>query len=110
MKKIRRCNMNMPGFTAEASLYKTSEHYKAVGTPDVLAGGVEIVPQQFCTDLRQDFWGEWFNTPTGEPLISLRFRRCLSPLLYNLEYTFHLEVCPQFPGGNCTIIPLQRRV
>jgi hypothetical protein len=69
MKKIRRCNMNMPGFTAEASLYKTSEHYKAVGTPDVLAGGVEIVPQQFCTDLRQDFWGEWFNTPTGEPLI-----------------------------------------
>jgi hypothetical protein len=32
--------MNMPGFTGETSLYKTSGHYRAMaGTPNVLVAG-----------------------------------------------------------------------
>jgi hypothetical protein len=36
--------MNMPGFTAEASLYRTSERYHRVGRPGHARG---VVPQQF---------------------------------------------------------------
>jgi len=32
-------NLNMPGFTAEASVYKTRGHYRVSGTPGDLAGG-----------------------------------------------------------------------
>jgi hypothetical protein len=35
--------MNMPGFTAEASLYKTSYHYHVAGVSQ--AGDARIVPQ-----------------------------------------------------------------
>lgn len=38
--------MAMPSFTAEASLYKTSEQYAAAGTTRALTGGARIVPQQ----------------------------------------------------------------
>lgn len=37
--------MNMPGFTAEVSLYRTSERYHMVGTSAPSAGGGEVVPQ-----------------------------------------------------------------
>jgi hypothetical protein len=30
--------MNMPGFTAEASVYKTGEYYHMAGAPHVMAG------------------------------------------------------------------------
>lgn len=38
--------MTMPGFTAEASVYKTSQYYRMGGTSDALASGLGIVPQQ----------------------------------------------------------------
>lgn len=49
--------MNIPGFTAEASLYKTSGHYRIAGTPNSLAaltlaliGSISVVPDVDCTD------------------------------------------------------------
>ena len=39
--------MSMPGFTAEAALYGSSVHYRAVGTPRSPDRGEEVVPQ-FC--------------------------------------------------------------
>lgn len=41
--------MNMPGFTGEASLYKTSGHYRIVGTPDDLLGSRGVLPQLYTT-------------------------------------------------------------
>ncbi len=38
--------MNMPGFTAEKSVYKTGDHYRMLGNPASLAGR-EVIPQ-FC--------------------------------------------------------------
>ncbi len=35
----------IPGFTANASLYKTSGHYRTAGTPNDLVGNREILPQ-----------------------------------------------------------------
>jgi hypothetical protein len=37
--------MNIPGFTAEASLYQTSERYQMVGVPNVPVDGREVRPQ-----------------------------------------------------------------
>lgn len=38
--------MRMPGFTAEASLYKTSEAYQLGATWIEAAGGQGVIPQQ----------------------------------------------------------------
>src|ERR1700674_5700149 len=46
-QKDRRCEMNrMPGFTAEASLCKTSEHYRLVGSWLEGPSRRGIIPQQ----------------------------------------------------------------
>ena len=37
--------MNMAGFTAEASLYKSGRHYRVNGTPNDLAGSRVVLPQ-----------------------------------------------------------------
>ncbi len=37
--------MNMPGFDAELSLYKTSGHYRIAGRPNALIGSREVLPQ-----------------------------------------------------------------
>jgi hypothetical protein len=37
--------MNMPEFTAEASLYKTSGHYRTAGTSNTLVGSRGVLPQ-----------------------------------------------------------------
>jgi len=37
--------VNMPGFTAEAALYKTSGHYHLTETHDAGEGGQKIQPQ-----------------------------------------------------------------
>ena len=37
--------MNMPRFTAEASLYKTSGHYRIAGTSNALVGSPGVLPQ-----------------------------------------------------------------
>jgi hypothetical protein len=42
--------MNIPGFTAEASLYQTHGHYRVAGAPNNFAGGEEILPQ-LCVGL-----------------------------------------------------------
>jgi hypothetical protein len=39
--------MRMPGFTGEASLYNTSEHYQMGGAVGAPAGGAAVVPQAF---------------------------------------------------------------
>ncbi len=36
--------MNLPEFTAEASLYRITRHYHMAGTPDVMAGRSQVVP------------------------------------------------------------------
>ena len=38
--------MNMPGFTAEVSLYKTGEHYQMARVIAVLKSEGAVVPQQ----------------------------------------------------------------
>jgi hypothetical protein len=38
--------MNMPGFTAETSLYKTSGHYRMARTVNAIANGQKIIPQR----------------------------------------------------------------
>ncbi|HEV2915790.1 MAG TPA: hypothetical protein VGX92_21085 [Pyrinomonadaceae bacterium] len=58
--------MNIPGFTAEASLDKTSKRYQMVGVSDVLVDGREVIPQ-----LRQPYcrtiggvtccWTPWYG-------------------------------------------------
>lgn len=40
--------MTMPGFTAEASLYRTNERYQMIETLVAPADGRMIVPQQEC--------------------------------------------------------------
>jgi hypothetical protein len=41
--------MNIPGFTAEASVCKTPGNYQMAGTPNDLAGNRGVVPQiSFC--------------------------------------------------------------
>jgi hypothetical protein len=43
--------MNKPGFTAEASLYQTSERYQMLGVPNVPVDSREVIPQlrgPFC--------------------------------------------------------------
>jgi hypothetical protein len=37
--------MNMPGFTAEASIHEIDKFYRGVGLLDVTKGGQEILPQ-----------------------------------------------------------------
>jgi hypothetical protein len=44
--------MNMPGFIAEASLYRTSEHYKLTRSWDGSAGKQTIIPQWYCCIMR----------------------------------------------------------
>ena len=41
-------NMNMPGFTAEASLYQTNEHYPAEAI--TVASSNQVVPQYGLCD------------------------------------------------------------
>jgi len=49
MKGHKQMN-KMPGFTAEALLYQTSEHYQMVGAFEALTGA-EVMPQQIgCID------------------------------------------------------------
>jgi hypothetical protein len=38
--------MNLPGFTADASLYRTSGHYRPTGTLNVLVGDRGVLPQR----------------------------------------------------------------
>jgi hypothetical protein len=47
--------MNIPGFTAEASLHQTSEIYRQQST-DIIRSGVGVVPAQ-CICLR--LGGRW---------------------------------------------------
>jgi hypothetical protein len=41
----RSNEMNIPGFTAEASVYKNPGNYQMAGTPNDLAGNRGVVPQ-----------------------------------------------------------------
>ena len=38
--------MNMPGFTAQASLYTTTRHYQPIRNPSAGAGKRGVIPQQ----------------------------------------------------------------
>lgn len=56
--------MRMPAFTAEASLYKTSERYQTTRTSAKLIKGGELLPQfahwYYCDD-----YGCYICTPWG---------------------------------------------
>jgi hypothetical protein len=55
--------MNMPGFTAEASLYKTSEDYHMAGTAAPLAHAQSVLPQ-WCYTSPSGYvccWTPWFG-------------------------------------------------
>jgi hypothetical protein len=45
--------MNLPGFSADASLYKTMRNYC---TPSVFAPSASVVPQQLPNDGSQLYW------------------------------------------------------
>lgn len=54
--------MNIPGFTADASLYKTSGHYRIAGTTNDLVGSQGVLPQlpigfcmANCDHIQDDF-------------------------------------------------------
>ncbi len=70
--------MNIPGFTAETSLYKTSGHYRAMaGTPNALVGGLGVLPQlkiplfecqadcAFSPDYNACIWQCFWDAPVG---------------------------------------------
>lgn len=57
---------NLPGFTARASLYGTSEPYTAVGTLSTYVGNRAVVPQICIT------------VPFCVPIIKRRIRVCCS--------------------------------
>jgi hypothetical protein len=40
--------MNLPGFTAEASLYKSSKTYQMTLTSASLSNSSEVIPQRYC--------------------------------------------------------------
>lgn len=40
--------MNMPGFSAESTVYQTQNHYQAAASAMLLAGGKPIVTPQGC--------------------------------------------------------------
>jgi hypothetical protein len=46
-RRERKSNMRIPGFTAEASLYKTSEHYRLAGAG---APRMRVLPQQILAE------------------------------------------------------------
>lgn len=54
--------MKIPGFTAEASIYKTSECYQAAGHSASLAGGGGILPQRraTCRGKCLTWWIRWY--------------------------------------------------
>jgi hypothetical protein len=58
--------MNMPGFTAGASDYKTGANYWMAATPDDEAGSRSVLPQRFCgSTLRQCVQGYLNHDPTA---------------------------------------------
>ncbi len=73
--------MRIPGFTAEASLFKSSEPYTMVGALEAPAGGAAVVPQA-CVNLgpcRICVTGRLF--PPGVCVsfscLGFNFRRCV---------------------------------
>ena len=55
-------NMNIPGFTADVSLYKTNGHYRIASTPNNLVGSRRVLPQlpigfcmANCDHIQDDF-------------------------------------------------------
>ena len=76
-------HMAIPGFIAEVSLYRTSEHYKMVGAVEALAGGgAEVVPQA-CVNIGPCRVCVTFRAFPPQACISLRcplgigFSRCI---------------------------------
>ena len=73
--------MSIPRFTAEASLYKTSGHYRMAGAPNDLVGSREVLPQlpigfcqANCDLIQDDFLRDvcnlrCFNQPGGEVVV-----------------------------------------
>lgn len=61
--------MHMPGFTAEAALYKMSEHYQMTGTSGTLTIDGELVPQlvhwSYCDESECYICTPWGCTPIG---------------------------------------------
>jgi hypothetical protein len=58
--------MNIPGFTAEASVYKTPGNYQMAGTPNDLAGKRGVVPQ-WSAECKKSFQRCRTHTWLGEP-------------------------------------------
>jgi hypothetical protein len=56
--------MKLPGFTADASLYKTGEHYKLEGAGADATGAQAVIPQ-IC-----------FTVPVCIPVIHKKVRVC----------------------------------
>jgi hypothetical protein len=62
----RNNEMNIPGFTAEASVYKTSGNYQMTGTANDLAGNRGVVPQM-SAPCRETFRNCVLRTLEGAP-------------------------------------------
>ncbi len=87
---VRRYEMNMPGFTAEASIYKSTTVYptKSVGASG--PGSALITPQQLPLDI-------WQSVRISDEFIALRRLR------RQLECGFQYQTCRQGCGGLSTL-------
>jgi hypothetical protein len=94
--------MSMPGFTAEASLHKASEHYQWISNPSAEAGKRGVIPQRV---------GPPIGTPgqTHIPLSCAAFNGLqLPPVVIKgptggqCAITSTLSNCKPATGGGCT--------
>lgn len=74
--------MNMPGFTAEASLYEPENYYQSGGTKSNGSGHPGVNPQIFQTSLTS--WGRWWWCPPGYVRVCDPYCHCV--FLYQTHF------------------------
>jgi len=99
--------IKMPGFTAEASLCKTSVHYKTTGTRGAMSNRAEVFPQQILgkLPLGKYPWGLWSQVCTRWDLQCVGanpfcFNQCVSDELDNIPPSISKFHCCNECGGN----------
>jgi hypothetical protein len=76
MQKLmeEKLTMNIPGFTAEASLYKTSECYRIATEADRTSGVVHPAQSSFPSGAASILVGDRFLSPVIFPKLCLVYR------------------------------------
>jgi hypothetical protein len=103
---IRRCEMNMPRFTGEASLYKTSGHYQMTAR---LGANARVIHPQLCDvecALSCDFLCGDLPGPSRLQCLRQCFRTCgctqvCGPCQYYAQTGWSQQCCRP-DGTNCS--------